>query len=544
MVSHAQVMNLKHDFRRPSNSYKDTFILGTAYWNNEKYKHESLVKSIEDVKSIRGLKEILNSISGFFAVVTIISDDLVLAVDPIQGIPLYYYKENNYIYVSDSEERIIQRIGETTYDPVSVAEYRTATYVTGTHTLLNELHQVEAGTIAILTENSSDFYEYYTYDYSNQRYISEKDLDSVLQTVIDRLIRYANDRPIWIPLSAGYDSRLLLTKLVESGYENLNTFSYGQANNYEATKSEAVAESLNTEWYFVEYTRERWKQWFSSADRKRVDAAMELTTVPPLREWAAVKSLLESGVMDRDSVLVPGHSADFLAGSHIPVSWINQDKVSKQEFLGKVLSDHYKYNELTNEEVPEVQKRITEAANFSGGNGISAIEAYEKWDWRARQSRQITAHVWSEELLGVDWWMPYWDKEFIDFWLSVHLSQRKKRRYYNNYVWNKYRKKTSSPVLPEGFEDNVWGKLKYKIKRSRIGPLATKAYNKLLDNNESDGRLSSDETGTKQSPEKAYEHPIGNIKMMKFKTFKEVYNGDRNARSYRARERLGEINFG
>jgi hypothetical protein len=47
----------------------------------------------------------------------------------------------------------------------------------------------------------------------------------------------------------------------------------------------------------------------------------------------------------------------------------------------------------------------------------------------------------------------------------------------------------------------------------------------------------------KQPPEKAYKHPIGNTKMMGYDTFESLYNGDRNVRSYRARERLEEVEF-
>lgn len=204
-----------------------------------------------------------------------------------------------------------------------------------------------------------------------------------------------------------------------------------------------------------------------------------------------------------------------------------------KEFLDRIISDHYQYNSMNDSETTTIRDRITEVVDFSGGSGHEAIEAYERWDWQARQSRQITAHVWPHELTGVDWWMPYWDREFIDFWLRVPLDQRLNRRYYNNYVWSRYKRAVSNPVFPEGFEDNFWGRIKYLVKRSRVGPVATPVYNRLFDH----------EDGGELNPKEAYEHPIGNTKMMDYETFERIYNGDRNARAYRARERLGEVEF-
>lgn len=521
------------NFRRESRSTGDTYLLGTTYWDSQSERDEDPLQTIENASSISQLKHILNSLTGFFAITTTISDSLILITDCIQGIPLYYYRTGETIYISDSEERIRPILEIEDRDPVSVSEYRTVTYVTGPHTILKNLYQVEAGTMVIFSKNEKNIQRYYNYRYNGQREISHQDIDNILDVIISRLIEYADGRPIWVPLSAGYDSRLLMTALVERDYEELYAFSYGLKNNYEAKKSEKVAESLGVPWYFVQYNREKWIDWYGSEDRKEIDAAMELTTVPPLREWPAVRELFKNGDMTGQSVIVPGHSADFLAGSHIPTNWVNKNQVSSDEYLDRIISEHYQYNSMNETEKINVKKRIKEVVDFNGGLGIEAIEAYERWDWQARQSRQITAHVWPHELTGVDWWMPYWDREFIDFWLQVPLNQRLNRRFYNNYVWSKYKQNVDEPILPEGFEDNWWGNIKYHIKRSQLGPFATNVYNSALHNN----------SNKKQSSKDAYEHPIGNMMMMDYETFAELYNGDRNARSYRSRERLGEICF-
>ena len=524
--------NHKTEFEmtRSAEHHRDTTLLGTCYWLSADNNNSSPISAIDDATSICDCKNIFENLTGFFSVVTRASNKWIIAVDPLQSIPLYYISSAERTYITDSQQQV-KRHSNSSRDEISLAEYRTATYTTGPHTLLEDVYQVEPGTFIIVNDNSIKTKRYFQYAFHDQQRITRADLDRVVEVIINRLKNYAGGRPIWIPLSAGYDSRLLATALAEDGYDELYTFSYGQTGNYESVKSKKVAASLGIPWKFVEYSHQKWRQAFQSEDRASFDASVELITVPPLREWMAVRELYINGVMSEDSIIVPGHSADFLAGSHIPTKWHGRKSVSKKELIDKIITDHYQYNDYNQKEEREIRKRIERITDFSGGSGSAAIEAYERWDWQARQVRQITAHVWPHENLGLDWWMPFWDRDFLDFWLEVALEQRLDRRFYNDYVWHRYKRAADNPVLPEGFADTPVGRFQYWIKRSRFGPAATKLYNAV---GNSDSELSAKD---------AYNHSMANTGMMEFETFERLYNGDRNARSYRARERLGEVEF-
>ena len=64
----------------------------------------------------------------------------------------------------------------------------------------------------------------------------KKELKEINNNIIEKLIKSCSSRKIIIPLSAGYDSRFILSGLIDKGYKNIITFSYGRKNNREAKK--------------------------------------------------------------------------------------------------------------------------------------------------------------------------------------------------------------------------------------------------------------------------------------------------------------------
>jgi asparagine synthase (glutamine-hydrolysing) len=76
-------------------------------------------------------------------------------------------------------------------------------------------------------------------------------LDKILIGIFERLIRRAQGRTIAVPLSGGYDSRLIVLMLKRLGYRNLLAFSYGLLKDEESCISRAMARSLDIQWQFI-----------------------------------------------------------------------------------------------------------------------------------------------------------------------------------------------------------------------------------------------------------------------------------------------------
>src|SRR5690606_26457536 len=67
-----------------------------------------------------------------------------------------------------------------------------------------------------------------------------------------------------------------------------------------------------------------------------------------------------------------------------------------------------------------------------------AINRFEAFDWRERQAKYIVNSVRVYNYFGYDWWLPFWDIEFFDHWLTVPTNQRLRKALYNQYVAQAY----------------------------------------------------------------------------------------------------------
>ena len=151
-----------------------------------------------------------------------------------------------------------------------------AGYVFGGHTLIKGLQQLQPGEFLLWNEEEKtiNVTRYFKYFPENLSRASEEqlieELNEVTTNIFKKLIERLNGRPVWVPLSAGYDSRLILCMLKKLGYDNLNTFHYGAPGNgnWERKYSLALAQKLNVPWKHIVFTRNNIHKVFHSNIRK------------------------------------------------------------------------------------------------------------------------------------------------------------------------------------------------------------------------------------------------------------------------------------
>ena len=151
-------------------------------------------------------------------------------------------------------------------DNVNSDEFLSIGFVAGEETLLQDIFQVQAGEYLIFDDNKlkKEFY----FDYLTKK-ISTKSFDElksefldILRDSIQRIIKLANGRHIVLPLSGGYDSRLIASLLKQANYQNVTCFTYGKKNSPEVIISKKVANELGFKWFFVEYNEQSINQDF------------------------------------------------------------------------------------------------------------------------------------------------------------------------------------------------------------------------------------------------------------------------------------------
>lgn len=406
-------------------------------------------KIFQDV-SLTSISEKLSLLNGFFAISWSRPGRLLAAVDQVRSIPLFYAVKHSDFYLSDNAEWVRSQISEFKMSELAQQEFIMTGYVTGKNTLYSNVKQLQAGefleVIEVNGKISLQTKRYYSFEHFQPSIFDEKvlsdKLDSAVSDCIDNLISFADGKQIAIPLSGGFDSRLIATILKEKKYKNVITFSYGVAGNKESLFSKQVAKNLGLEWIFLEYNDLRWHQMINNPERWRYQLmASGLCSQPHIQDWIAVNILKDDPRIHKDCIFVPGHSADFVAGSHIPERAFINDSFTQEEVLDSIFSTWYLNCPLNEANFKKSvwYERILKSTPIKADNTPwEYADRFEHWDWQERQAKFICNSVRLYEFFEFNWWMPFWDRVFMDFWLDVPLYLREDRAWYKEYVQRKY----------------------------------------------------------------------------------------------------------
>lgn len=389
----------------------------------------------------------MSNLNGFFAVIVANGETVTAAVDRVRSIPLFFAVRGPRLLVSDDAEWIRAQLGLTRFDPLTEDEFRRTGYVTGDETLFSEIKQVRAGEMVhfrLLTSSvttcTARYFEFTPSDPVIEGvHRFEARLDSVIDASIDRLIRYAGDRQLIVPLSDGIDSLIIAAKLRQRGCSNVIAFSYGRRGNRTSEVSRANAARLGYRWSFVEYDNASWRSaWASDARARYALYASGWAVLPHFQDWLAVAHLRTHGVVDESAVFVPGHLG-MLAGSQIPSR--AQDPVagySVTELARYVLTARYNLAPLRRTDpldkdglMERILSSLPQAESYSPSEFAAA---FERWEWQERQSKFLVNSVRVYEFFGFDWWLPLTDAQVLEFWRQIPLERRLQKRAFRSYV--------------------------------------------------------------------------------------------------------------
>lgn len=417
-------INLRYNYGFKTFSSDHIHVKGYLFNNGRLYQGDSLVSLFGSVTDIERLESLLKTSSGIFYGVLQIDQKVILISDITRTFPLFYLLKDGTAYVSD-DAFFLKKKFNLALDKDCSTEYLRALYVVGENTLLKDLSQVQAGEIVTFENGkvSKKFYQTYlvnrsevfTKDYSNLL----SDYLQILENITERLITLVHGDTIIIPLSGGYDSRLLVTLLLKQAYKKIICYTYGKSDSPEVKISGEVAKTLGIDWHFVEYNERLVpdflkEDWFWDFFRYEFNY---ISTIH-LQDVFAFKFLVEEGIIPKQAIVVPGHSGDFLGGSHlrkIPVP-------GRADISTSIMAKHF----ILNEAVPlssksrEKLKIYVEKASASPETEYYSID--ENWNVKERQSKFIVNSNKAYEYFGFRHAIPLWDLELVEFFRKVPLK--------------------------------------------------------------------------------------------------------------------------
>jgi asparagine synthase (glutamine-hydrolysing) len=266
-------------------------------------------------------------------------------------------------------------------------------------------------------------------------------LDDIFVSAFSRLIESTvkQGKKLVVPLSGGLDSRVIVAMLKRLGIDDVTCISYGREGNRQSMISKKVAKALGYDWLFVKYTTSKWHECYNSEEANSFQLwAGNLTSLPHMQDFLALRELKNQGKLPENSVFVPGHSGDMLAGSHIPHYYLDASRnYDLETFLVDSLKKHYILWKWPSEY--EFEHTFREKIKKSIGvmeinNNETCANAVELFDFNERQSKLIVNSTRAYEFFGYEWRIPFWDTELINFFLKIPIEQRIGQRLYKKYA--------------------------------------------------------------------------------------------------------------
>jgi asparagine synthase (glutamine-hydrolysing) len=520
-----------------------TAVRGRAFAGDRLLDADALHDRFVGVAGLDDLVDRLEGLNGAFAVVHDRGDEALAAVDHLASIPLYYATET--LAVGDDGHAVADRLERDRRDPVAAAELLLSRYVTGRDTLRTTLKTVRMGEAVRLRRadgavsvDARRHYRYHPHPARDPPMAPSgsplERFDAAVRAATGRLATVADGRPIAVPLSGGVDSRLVLAALVDAGYDDVRAFSFGREWNEDVRAAERIADALGVPWEFVEYTADRWRDWFTSPERRAFyRESFHHSRLPNYGVCPAVRHLVESGALPRDTVFCPGQTVTGISEVVPELLDAVGDDPARADVVDFVVDHNFSLWRWENETFDRVvRRRVADAIGHRTiDSRAAAAAAFEEWEWQEHMKYNLGG-ARGYEFHGGDWWFPLWDREVTAAWASLPLSLRRNKRLQYDYV----RRRTAALAdrspgeLPRTSdarresEPSTVDRLRRAVARSPLDSVVAPLYWRLADH--------------------PYEKdPLGWYGIVPEELFGEVYTGVGNVHSLQTLEAAGYVSY-
>ena len=378
--------------------------------------------------------DFLHSQNTHYAFILVTPQTIFAATDQVRSIPVYYYYENSLFHISNSA-RTLRSITDTREVHLeSLEEYLLSGYVHQDRTLYKSLMTVSAGQLLEFDRQHSklSINQYFAYLPSNPKCSAIDsaihDFGTTLDEIFSELVTSINDRPVWVPLSGGLDSRLVLCKLIEHGCKHVTAFTYGNKFSHEMKMARHISELLCVHWLGLPSTPGNLTTLYRSSIRNEyADYSDGLHMTPVLLDFEGLYKIKKRSLVDSDTIIINGYSGDFLFGGHIPETLAFSPSLNNitKHLVDKNCS-HISTPNIKGPKARVFENILTQLSDLNCDTSAATLSCslYEHWDWKERQSKAVVNGQRLYEFFNLGWRLPFWDKRLLSFWSSVpvHLK--------------------------------------------------------------------------------------------------------------------------
>ena len=402
----------------------------------------------------------IDRIRGNFSIIIKMDDCIVASVDRIRSTPLYFIDEGEVIFITDDINFFKKNGHELIISNNSRLSILMSGYTLFEDTLYAGVKSFSPGQILFCCSgsvNSRNINNFQTWFNSNNE-ARTKSLDlmcsefnSVILEVMSNTIKSLEGRQVVVPLSGGYDSRLIVSLLKHYNYENVICFTYGMVDNFEAISAKKIADKLGYKWVFIDLNIKEQRYFYKSDEfSSYLKYADTIDSTPYYQGLFAVKYLKEKKIVDFNAVFINGNTGDFITGGHISdyYQYCNSDTIDSKVY-SKIIDKYYSlWGYLkTPSNKSKIINKIKSGHKYLENKydaDINICDFIYYYEFVNRQSKYVIQGQKIFEYYGYEWRMPLWDSKMIEFWSSVPNNYKNEQFLYKktiekyNYsnVWN------------------------------------------------------------------------------------------------------------
>jgi len=417
---------------------------------------EDLARQVAALTGAKQIEAYLHALDGHFAFVAEMQSGTLAAVDRIRSIPLLYAQDikKGKWHIDDQARRLSDTLsfGPDDVNLDGSLAIAMAGYTIDRDTLYRDMQQLSPGDYVYFEKQAQSpprvgrYYMYAPWRGETPKMAATiENLASVTLEVFQKLIDSAKGRTIAIPLSAGLDSRLVVSALCHLNYPHIKCFSYGRGGNFEAKTAERVAQHLGVPWRFVNISHAAQREALTCAEHQDyLRFADSASSVPFKQDFLAVKMLKEDGWLAEDAIMVNGNSGDFITGGHVAKDFWSTPKCLTPEkrqsrIIKSLLKKHFSlWGALKTKENENrmATRMLRELEDFNVQTDLPEYDygIYEYSEFNNRQCKYVVAGQRIYEFFGHDWRLPLWDVAYLDFWEHAPLDAKREQGLYRDML--------------------------------------------------------------------------------------------------------------
>ena len=378
--------------------------------------------------------EFLPNCNGNFAIIVQFGEQVIAVTDHIRNYPIYFFRYDKEFIISDHiPENLMVK---STINTMRCEEFLLAGLVVGNDTVFDAISSLQPA--EILSVNRADFrIEQYFNPLSDplrksnnkEKKILFKEMDELFLNIFSRMLKSCPNVRKWIvPLSGGHDSRLIINYFHRLGCKNVICFTYGNRDSKEVNISKEAASILGYEWHFVDYFNNDWIKFHKSDDfNEFISYSFNGCNLPHVQDLIALKELKDKGIIMEGDVVVPGHTA-FTESESKEVLKLKTENDAIDYIFAKYFTLFKPKNKVL------LKKRLSEIFHKNHQTPKSFADFF---NWQERQVKYIGNSVRAYEFFGLDWRMPFWEKDVIEYWQSIDYDDRIERKIFFMAATNK-----------------------------------------------------------------------------------------------------------